>query len=254
MPIEFNAWESTMEVQEAGPTLPDGAYLVSVDSFMEDVSASGKLMYPAQFRVVEPAAYANRVLFERYVVGTDDDANGDDPQTWQKSIAVGRMSRLFRGAGLARNLPVSALGHQVVGQRVLAVVGTQVEREFKKDGSKNEYAGQRRNVIRNYYLPGEREIKVDGAAAAHRPVVTAPRAATGPKATVGAPPEPPVVTAMYGAGETAKPVAARTRAAKAPAEVKFKCGNCGVSVARSQYGKHVEACVGGVEAPADVDE
>ena len=67
--------EKLHEAQQQNVTIPNGEYLVSVDGMELTLSSTQKVMFKAQFKILD-GDYANRVLFfNRVISGTKNDVN-----------------------------------------------------------------------------------------------------------------------------------------------------------------------------------
>lgn len=83
--IDFSQFDRTInnsdflqklqEAQQQNVTIPNGDYLVSVDSMELTLSSTQKVMFKAQFNILE-GEFANRKLFfNRVISGTKNDVN-----------------------------------------------------------------------------------------------------------------------------------------------------------------------------------
>lgn len=83
--IDFSQFDRTInnsdflqklqEAQQQNVTIPNGEYLVSVDSMELTLSSTQKVMFKAQFNILE-GEFANRKLFfNRVISGTKNDVN-----------------------------------------------------------------------------------------------------------------------------------------------------------------------------------
>ena len=67
--------EKLHEAQQQNVTIPNGEYLVSVDSMELTLSSTQKVMFKAQFNILD-GEFANRKLFfNRVISGTKNDVN-----------------------------------------------------------------------------------------------------------------------------------------------------------------------------------
>ena len=67
--------EKLHEAQQQNVTIPNGEYLVSVDSMELTLSSTQKVMFKAQFNILD-GEFANRKLFfNRVISGTKNDIN-----------------------------------------------------------------------------------------------------------------------------------------------------------------------------------
>lgn len=191
---DFFDWDNIHE----DDILPDGHYLMRVDSIEDGQSRTGKKMPRGRFVVEQPGELANSSLFEQYVMGTDENPMG---------IVQGAMgTRNFKKLVSACQVPKMTSIAQILAAVAGAKCVMHVVQYEEKDG---EYKGTLRNRIAGYYKLGEREIgliagkKPAGATAAapvaappvqQAPVQQAPpiqQPATTPPVQPQAPPPPP---------------------------------------------------------------
>jgi len=65
--------------------LDGGNYLGNVENFEEKFTQDKqKLMYSAQIRILAPESRKNRIHFQNFVIGTDEDPNAEQQITWQQ--------------------------------------------------------------------------------------------------------------------------------------------------------------------------
>jgi hypothetical protein len=129
--------------------LPQNHYTLSIDALDEQTSKGGKLMYQGTFRVAD-GPEVGAPLYEYFVVGSDDDPQARDPQTWAKSIGARRMKRLFKAAGVANTPDLDAMIAAAIQQRFVCLVTEDVD-----DGARDpKYKGRLRNRLGNMYPLG----------------------------------------------------------------------------------------------------
>lgn len=146
--------------------LPEGLYVCEIESIEEKQSRSGKLMYHGTFRVAD-GVMKGSPLFEYFVIGSDDDPNADQPQTWKAAIGSRRLKAVFRAAQVPDDRDIDNRIAVAVGQRLIAAV--QQETDQKKtnaDGSPNSFFGNIRNKIGAFYSTAERAAGPTAPAAA----------------------------------------------------------------------------------------
>ena len=200
-----------------------GAYEAVVEEIKEEQTKDGgKLMYTWVHRSVAPVA--GLPIYNRFCIGTDNDPNADDPQTWLESIAAKQMKRAYKAHGIEVGNDIDEMNAAVVGQSAVLVIRPQ-----KNNAQYTEVSA--------IYAVGEKEPGIDAPATAaatnHKPTAAkpAPRAATPPvrnPAPVAAKPAP---RAAAGAKPTAK-----------AAVPMIACGICRTDVPRAEYSAHVAAC------------
>ena len=192
--------------------VPSGTYTATC-SIKESQSNTGKLMYKGTFSITEPDGFSGLSLWENYVIGSDQDPDADDPDTWKASIGAKNLKRCFKAASVPLTEDMDDLLEAVEGQSVVLEVGQEVD-EGRKDP---KYKGTVRNRIIAYYPLGERSPAVGGSKPA-------------PKATPPAKPAPQRAPAAP---------AARPAPQAASKERTLKCSVCDASVPQSQFGAHV---------------
>jgi hypothetical protein len=175
--------------------LPEGNYTLTFESMEKsETSGNGKLsqgclMYKAQFRVEEPEEYAGRLLYDQFVIGTDDDQGALDPATWKASIGAKLLKKFFRSTGQPVTGSVDEIVEQITEQRVMAHVTTRTWNESVF------------NNIKKYLLLGQVAPGIGGNGG----VLTS--AAPPPSA-----PPPPAATAKKSGGKKKKPAAKKAAA------------------------------------------
>lgn len=129
-------WDDIPDGGGSREPLPEGQYLVEVESFDEYQTRAGALSYKAVYRVVEPAEHAGRLLWEYHNIGTDDDPQAQDPQTWQTAIGTRTLKALGRAAISSNGaLPtdMDTFAAAVRGQRFIQTVGRRIGKD--RDGN-----------------------------------------------------------------------------------------------------------------------
>lgn len=166
-------WNDIPDPRQSGD-LPDGIYMLGVETITKKPSGSGKLMYEGIVRVVEPVAFAGAPLYENFVIGNDTDPQADDPRTLKESTGLKILKTIFVACGmpLARDLDVMA--QQATGQRFLASIYTKVEPPMNKDGTVNAYAGRKKNAMGRMWRVGERPVGLASTPPVAGPVAGAP--------------------------------------------------------------------------------
>lgn len=225
---------------------PDGAYHVKIAELGEETMKGDnpKLMYRAEFRIVEPKAFANMPKYENFVWGTDDDPNADDPETSKKSVGARRMKSMLKAAQVQFVPDMDELCAAAVGNELIIMITQKKEPETKKNRitgveEPNQYAGQIRDNISAFHQLGAVETNgTQAPKAATRPAAPRPAAGAAPKplAKPAAAPKPAPKAAGGG-------VATKTKAAETvKCTVAYDDGSvCGEVVPKSQYGAHVQA-------------
>jgi hypothetical protein len=145
--------------------LPEGVFRMVVTKAEEaETQESHKLMFRFTSKVVEPAAYKGATFYDNFVIGTDDDPDAEQLETWQTSIG-GRTFKQFvssLGLALGDEEDSEALLAQMLNQQYLATIVQKVD-----DGSRDpRFKGRVRNVATRYWKLGEREPEVANGSAA----------------------------------------------------------------------------------------
>lgn len=173
--------------------VPAGAYEFAVKELAEVMSKAtettkAKLMYVAQLKITEPKGYKNLVLFDRFTVGTEDDPEAKDPETWKGSIAARRLKSFVKALNVPLGDDMDDTMEAVEAQKGIAMVTLEGKRLDPKSGRTFNES----NAISAYYALGTPNVTIGTAA----PAAPAP-AAPAPKAKKAMPPadEPEVVTA-----------------------------------------------------------
>ena len=219
--------------------VPDGAYLIQVIEVGEGATKGGEdaklpagcKMYRAVHWVVEPSQFAAMQLYDNFAVGTAEDPEAEDPETWKTSVAARLFKQLFKKAGVPFGSDLDEMRTMVAGQQLIAVVGSQITAR-----------GTPMNQIRSYYAVGERQPGLDStAAAAPRAVAPRPRAAA-PAPPADVPTAPPGPRAVPRAAPTPPQPPPPKAPAKAAGVVNpVKCTICNASVPRAEFAAHVQA-------------
>lgn len=132
--------------------VPDGAYTVRVALVVEgQTKQAGKLMYSATLRI-EGGPYDNMPLFDNFVIGSDDDPDAQENDTWKRFGAV-RFKQFVKATGVQMNSSRNALFDALSNQRLVVTVET-------KDSDRGP-----QNRIARYLAVGEQEAP----SKAHRP-------------------------------------------------------------------------------------
>ena len=245
--------------------LDAGAYELTIENVEEALSKTDKLMYKAELRVAGPNGVPGIGMpqFENFVIGTDEDLNADDPNTWLKSRGASRLKQLLKAAQVEIGDDVDECIAQALGQSIVARIIAFTEPDLNRDKTPNEYAGQPRNRIASFHPLGAVETGLAPEAPetarqparpparppAARPAAPAPlppRRAVPPRTTtaprVGTQPTP--ATAPTPPPPTAKPPARKPAAdAKAPKDRIVACGNCNQEMYESQFEAHMDQCL-----------
>ena len=216
--------------------VPDGVYHLAVEEIEESQSSErtgGKLMYELTVRIVEPRAFVNLPLYNNFVVGSDDDPNADDPETWKASVGAKNLKRFFAATQVEFMDDMAPMCEASRDQEFLALV-TRTTQE------KGDFKGREQNNFNGGFKRGEREGGV-------RPPDQVPgqrrrRGAAAAAPIVSAPPVPALSPAPRRPVAPAPGPAAPRRPAAAPATV--PCALCGVAIPREAFLAHADTCQG----------
>ena len=206
-------WEPS-EVPAIRDAVPRGTYRVRIKDIDTQYTQKEppRLMYVTQIEIVEPDEVRGLTLWDRFVIGTPDDPEGEDPDTW-RTFPAQRLHEMCESCGVPGNRSVAAMLRNTLGKEALASV-TQ-----NADG---------RNEVKRYYSIGAKLIGygTDGAAQQTR---GAPRARTM---------NGPARTRPDGAARQETRVAGATvRRTSSPATV--ECRTCGEAIPTKEYQRHV---------------
>lgn len=169
--------------------LPDGIYRLKIDKLEEVMSKerdgkASKLMYKLTTKVVEPASHKGLFFTENFTIGTEEDPDAEELNTWQTSIGGRALKRLSKKLGIPTGdeEDSGSFIEAVKGVEYLATIITKTEPD-EKNGQPNPYKGRVNNNVTAYWSLGEREAALaDGNGKSHK-TATAPKAkATGDKA------------------------------------------------------------------------
>lgn len=229
------AWD---DIPDSGALLPAGTYLVGVESIEEKTAEqSGKLMYSAVFRVIEPDQFSNMPIYNNFVIGNDDDPGADDPETQKASVGAKMMKACMKAAQVAFHPDIDVMIGAAQDQQLVITLTQSTE---TKEGP---YKGRVRNNVAGFYPVGTREPSVTaGGAPAVKPAKPPLKGVTGGKAQAPARPGAPI-------GGKLPPKAAAPVSAKAPvgkktaAAATVTCTLCDPAqqVPRTEYVAHVQA-------------
>lgn len=204
--------------------LPPGTYLAAIESISDDdATKTEKYMLKVTLRVTEPVAQQHLPHFENFVIGTDQDSNADDPNSWTGTAAV-RFKEMIEKAGVTTtgDLPADCMAAQ--GQVVGMVINNEVQSAQNRDGSPNAYAGRVSARVRDWFRPGERKTQVAPQAAPQAPALTGPN---GPQ--------------QRAAAATAKGATATATVAQPKVQDTVKCSFCSKQVAKHLFQAHVQS-------------
>src|SRR5947207_14322367 len=107
--------------------IPAGAYEVAVKELAETMSKAtdterAKLMYVAQLKIQAPKEYKGLMLTDRFTIGTNDDPEGSDPETWKSSFAARRLKQFVKATKTALGDEMEETCEAIEGQRCVVMV------------------------------------------------------------------------------------------------------------------------------------
>lgn len=137
--------------------VPEGMYLTKIVKITEKHSKAGKLMMSAQYQIQEPKALKGQMIFENFVLGTDEDPEAENVATFKNSIGARAYKNLLKKAGVSveKTDEVDDIAQKAAGCEIMLSVQQNEQQE-------GPYKGQLQNRIAAYYEPGEREPQVTG--------------------------------------------------------------------------------------------
>lgn len=225
-------------IPDPGINLPPGAFTLMIDTLSDEMPTSThKYQIRAILRVQEPAVFAEMPHYENFVVGTEKDMEGLDPESW-KGIAGRRYMELLKKAGVTPSGNTDTDFQNAVGQYVGAIISNEIEPATKRDGTPNAYAGKVRSSVVRYFAPGEYvpTLFTDGQKA---PVAAAATTAVAAKPAAKAAAQP-IAQAVAAQPAPAPKAAAAAISPKAASET-VTCAMCQKPVLKTEYIAHVTA-------------
>ena len=221
LPDGFIPWS---DIPDSGLLSP-GMYQMRVVTLEDTVSSTNKRMFVLSASVDEPAEHSGMMIFENFVVGTEDDPKAQQSSTWkdQKNVGAKRFKQFKGAAQLPEESDPVKFCHGAQGAVFLAQASIFVE----KGG---DYEGTQRNRF-NFFKVGSRPTGLDRGVGGAKPKPVAAPAAPAPAPPTGAPSAPPPPQAPA--------------APSAPAAGMLPCGNCKKEFPIAEFAAHVQACLAG---------
>ena len=139
--------------------LPLGLVEVTCKSLKSGNTDDGVRFYTLAGRVSGPDDVEGFPFFDKFYVGTEDDAEADDDKTWKTNRHAIRFKKLLLKAGLPDEdiEDDDVLNAAIKDVKVIASVSL-----YADTGKFNpENKGKPRNSVRTYFALGEREPEVD---------------------------------------------------------------------------------------------
>ena len=139
-------------------TIEAGKILFMTEAVELQYSKAGKLMIRVSLRASEPLAVANMPHFHYFVIGSDEDAEANNPETWLKN--AGR----FISFCMALNVPYD--NHPIVNviqNCQNKFIGAQIKNKIRqsKPGQDNSYDGQVEASVSKWLTPGNFTPELD---------------------------------------------------------------------------------------------
>ena len=120
-----------------------GSYRGGIEKVSKVMSRTNKLMFSAEVRVSEPAEAANRIQFENFVIGTEEDPTAQNANTWKEK--GGRMKQFCDAAAVPfLGMDPDMVVQELVGKMVDWKMFTRVDRQ----------TGEKRVVVSKWATAG----------------------------------------------------------------------------------------------------
>ncbi len=133
----------------ATDTLPTGEYELECTEMELRTTKSGKLMYVGKHRVIDGPEGVGGIHFENYVLGTDDDPDGEEMN--KETMGVRRLGQLFKACKVPPSNDLDLLLEDVRDKRFIGRIVT-------KEQTEGEYKGEENSNIVKYYSLGTRNV------------------------------------------------------------------------------------------------
>ncbi len=134
--------------------LPKGIYLLAIRALEPyNKEENNKLIVKATFEAVEPSEYAGMTFREYLVIGSDEDPEAEDPETWKRTSGSRKLARILRKA----NVDFSDDLEDTCEVAQNAEFAALVEVEEQQEGA---YAGRKNNRIGQIYEAGTVEPSI----------------------------------------------------------------------------------------------
>src|SRR6266850_6682810 len=91
---------ATLKKVPESSTVPDGGYVLDIHKVEPATTGTGKKSYKAQLKVVEPKKYKGSMLFENFTIGSDEDPDADEQDTWDTSMGAKQFKQMVEKAGV----------------------------------------------------------------------------------------------------------------------------------------------------------
>lgn len=147
------------------PTYPKGYYKLKIETPTEDHTDDGRRYFEVPTTIVAPEKYEDSTVNLRFYVGTEDDEEGVEPETWTdpKNYDAQKLVRLMNKAGLIKKdgssygkaKPPFKLVFDLEGEEVIDFMTTGVVKKGDRKGQDRQY--------HEFWAVGEREPGLLGA-------------------------------------------------------------------------------------------
>jgi hypothetical protein len=158
--------------------LPAGIFQFAIKELLPyNKAENGKLIVKATHEVVEPANFAGQTMREFFAIGSDDDPQAEDPETWKRTIGARNLKRLLERSKAEMFDDLDETCKAAVGAEFCATVEVETQQ-------KGEYAGRKNNRINAVYEAGQVTPQVASApprAAAPAKAAARPAPAAAPR-------------------------------------------------------------------------
>lgn len=139
----------------ASLTLPAINYNVRVERLEEALTQdTNKLMFKLTTTITEPAEFAGLRLYDNFVMGSEDDPNADNAETW-KSVTGKRFHRFVKKTEVPYEASEST---DVFFARAIGAELTVGTVQKIDTGNNPKYAGRTQTKISQYFRLGERPV------------------------------------------------------------------------------------------------
>lgn len=147
--------------------LPKGIYQLAIKA-LEPYNKQGnnKLIVKGTFEAIEPDSFAGMTFREYFTIGSDEDPEAEDPETWKRTSGSRKLTRILKKANVDLAEELDDTCANAPGAEFMA----SVEVEEQAEG---EYAGRKNNRIGSVYEAGSMDpvILEEGAKPAKKPAL-----------------------------------------------------------------------------------
>lgn len=177
MGVQIN-WEDVSDYS----TLPHDLYDMAIPSVELVFTRTNKLMAVVQFEVLAPEALKGRQTRGWYVLGTDEDPDGQDPREVIKSPGIRGLKKLIKACGQPLDSDIEIACGSIIGQQCTVLVTLEKDNQDRPTNRVSAFFPVGEQIPGSLSNDAAASLpKSNGAAGAPRPVTVAP-AATPPAA------------------------------------------------------------------------